>query len=301
MTAGPSPAPIAPTVKLKDGRQLAYAEYGDPLGKPVLEFHGWPSCRLEARNYDEAGKKVGARIIGIDRPGFGQSTYKRGYKITDWPNDVAEFADAIGLGPFAVMGISSGSPYALACARYIPDRLTACTVVAGIAPLNEPGEKIRAKDHIEPTEAQIARLANILPFAARMAFGYVLRQFRKDPDKAMQQFTKGMPPSDLALLKDEETRRDFQETFAECARNGARGPIASVGLEVKPWGFRLQDIAMHVNLWQGEADNLALPAGAAYMAARLPDHTLHLIPDAGHLTTVAVHAEDALAEIILAS
>lgn len=32
---------------LPDKRQLAYAEYGDPNGLPVLYFHGAPSSRLE--------------------------------------------------------------------------------------------------------------------------------------------------------------------------------------------------------------------------------------------------------------
>ena len=29
-------------IKLKDGRMLGHAEYGDPDGKPVLYFHGFP-------------------------------------------------------------------------------------------------------------------------------------------------------------------------------------------------------------------------------------------------------------------
>ena len=53
-------------VILKDGRMLGFAEYGEPGGEPVLEFHGVPGSRLEAYYYDDAGKKVGARVIGID-------------------------------------------------------------------------------------------------------------------------------------------------------------------------------------------------------------------------------------------
>lgn len=35
------------TIKLRDGRTLGYAEYGDPNGRPVLHFHGFPSSRYE--------------------------------------------------------------------------------------------------------------------------------------------------------------------------------------------------------------------------------------------------------------
>ena len=34
------------TVRLRDGRQVGYAEYGDLLGKPVVFFQGTPSSRL---------------------------------------------------------------------------------------------------------------------------------------------------------------------------------------------------------------------------------------------------------------
>ena len=34
-------------VKLSDGRPVGYAEYGDPMGKPVLHFHGFPVHALK--------------------------------------------------------------------------------------------------------------------------------------------------------------------------------------------------------------------------------------------------------------
>jgi pimeloyl-ACP methyl ester carboxylesterase len=285
---------------LEDGRTLGFAEYGDPNGQPVLEFHGWPGSRMEAWNYHEAGKKIGARVIGIDRPGFGISTYKKGYRIVDWPSDVLELANTLRLERFAVAGISSGSPYALACARFIPERLNACAVVSGLSPLKVEGENLNPMDYIDPMEIWIARLANTLAPVAGMALWYISRQIRKDPAKAMRQFMNA-PPSDLALLNDEAAKRNFQQTIAECSRGGLKGPLASVGLEVRDWGFRLQDITMHVSLWQGEADNIVFPAAANYMASKLPNHTLHRIPDAGHLTVVARHAEEVLRTLLAAN
>ena len=291
----------AQTVKLKDGRVLGYAEFGDPNGKPVLEFHGWPGSRLEAWAYDAAGKAAGARVIGIDRPGFGLSTYKRGFRITDWPKDVTEFADALGIQKFACMGISSGSPYSLVCARFIPERLTAAAVVSGVAPFKAEDEKLNPKLFIEPQEIQLANMARIAPFVARLIFAYIARGMRKDFDKAMKPFTKDMPASDLALLEDPAAKANMRETVLQCIRQGTKGPIASIALESRLWGFRLDDIPMHVSIWQGEDDNLCFPAGAAYMASHLKDHTMHMVPDAGHLTVVAGQAENVLRELLAAS
>jgi len=60
-------------VRLGDGRRLAYAEYGDPHGTPSLYFHGTPGSRLEAGMLDDAARREGVRLIGIDRPGYGYS------------------------------------------------------------------------------------------------------------------------------------------------------------------------------------------------------------------------------------
>jgi pimeloyl-ACP methyl ester carboxylesterase len=65
---------------LKDGRTLGFAEYGDPKGEPMLEFHGCPSSRLEARNYDEAGKKLITMQVNIWHGEFGYMVFPAGAK-----------------------------------------------------------------------------------------------------------------------------------------------------------------------------------------------------------------------------
>ena len=42
-----------PRATLRDGRQLAFAEYGDPAGWPVFFFHGWPGSRLDFAPNDD--------------------------------------------------------------------------------------------------------------------------------------------------------------------------------------------------------------------------------------------------------
>ena len=289
---------IEQRLTLKDGRMLGFAEYGDPNGEPVLEFHGIPGSRIEASYYDDAGRKLSARVIGIDRPGFGISTYVKGYRIIDWPRDVLEFANALGLNRFAVAGISSGSPYALACARFIPERLNGCAVVSGLSPLKVEGENLKPARYVLAAEIVMARLANTVPPIARLAFNYILRELRKNPRKAMELLMKGAPPSDLELLDDQSARRNFHATLLECARGGVNGAIDGFALELRDWGFQLNDIKMHVSLWQGAADNVVFPRAASYMASKLPNRDLHMIPDAGHLTVIVRYAENVLRDLI---
>ncbi|MFQ5794940.1 MAG: alpha/beta fold hydrolase [Candidatus Bipolaricaulia bacterium] len=57
----------------------------------------------------------------------------------DWPDDVVELADALGIDRFAVSGWSFGGPYVATCTFKIPDRLTAAGLIASRAPLVRPG------------------------------------------------------------------------------------------------------------------------------------------------------------------
>src|SRR5215218_4546215 len=74
-------------VNLSDGSSVGYAEYGDPMGKPVLHFHGFPSSRFEGHRptMDEIATRLHARVIVVERPGIGLSDYKP-YTIASWPN-----------------------------------------------------------------------------------------------------------------------------------------------------------------------------------------------------------------------
>jgi pimeloyl-ACP methyl ester carboxylesterase len=53
-------------------------------------------------------KKLALRVIGLDRPGYGLSDFLAGRKIGDWPDDVVESAEALGIHRFAAPGSSMG-------------------------------------------------------------------------------------------------------------------------------------------------------------------------------------------------
>jgi pimeloyl-ACP methyl ester carboxylesterase len=130
-------------IKLKDGRSLGYAEYGNTNGQPVFCFHGFPGSRLDWPLCDanNSADELKARIIVADRPGMGLSDFKRGREILDWPDDLIELADALHVDRFAVLGFSGGGPYAAACAFKIPERLTATAIVCGMGPAEAPAAK----------------------------------------------------------------------------------------------------------------------------------------------------------------
>src|SRR5215831_6537705 len=123
LTLGAMPPLRDDAVELHDGRRLAFAEWGDPQGVTVFYFHGSPVSRLDCP--DEvvtASSRV--RLLTVDRSGIGGSDVLPRRTLADWPADVVELADALGVDAFAVTGWSAGGPYAAACAARIPARLT---------------------------------------------------------------------------------------------------------------------------------------------------------------------------------
>jgi pimeloyl-ACP methyl ester carboxylesterase len=80
---------LSQSVRLPDGRSLAYTEYGAPDGKPVLYFHGLPGSRLDPAMLDNGDLvKAGIRMIACDRPGMGGSDFQPGRSFSHWPADM---------------------------------------------------------------------------------------------------------------------------------------------------------------------------------------------------------------------
>ena len=83
--------------RLHDGRSLGYAEYGSQQGYPVLYFHGAGSSRLEHPEGDDDSPTTPVRLLVVDRPGHGLSSFQRQRTVLDWVRNVNQLADHLGL------------------------------------------------------------------------------------------------------------------------------------------------------------------------------------------------------------
>jgi pimeloyl-ACP methyl ester carboxylesterase len=105
------------TVRVGRRRVLGYAEFGDPGGRLVVWNHGTPGARRQIPIVGRrAAERLGIRLVCIERPGVGDSTDHRYRNVHEWADDVATLVDELGHDDFAVVGLSGGGPYALACA-----------------------------------------------------------------------------------------------------------------------------------------------------------------------------------------
>ncbi|MBW3661716.1 MAG: alpha/beta hydrolase, partial [Actinobacteria bacterium] len=165
-------------VKLRVGRGIGAAHYGDPNGTPVFLFHGFPGSRLEGMLADEPASEAGVHLIALDRPGFGLSDFAPRRTVSSWADDVAEVATILGIDRFGVIGVSGGGPFALACAARIPDRLLGVAFVCGGPPPEAPTTQESAFEN----NAKIFRLGRYVPIIPRMLNAYMARKTRRNPD-----------------------------------------------------------------------------------------------------------------------
>ncbi len=268
-------------VRLDDGRLLGYAEFGDPRGKPVMFFHGFPGSRLEGALGHEGAERAGVRLICIDRPGMGLSTFQPRRRMIDWPADVAALADALAIGRFAVGGVSGGGPYAAICALRLADRLTGAGIISGVGPFDAPG----ATDGMNRMNRILFFLGRRAPWLARVPMLLMARALRH-PEQAIDRMLDSLPAPDRAILERPAVRAAFAADASEAFRAGTGGLAWELVLYSRPWGFRLQDIQMEVHLWQGDADTNVPPAMGRYQAAAIPRCQATFCPGEGHMLVI---------------
>lgn len=263
---------------LRDGRRLGYAEYGDPDGRPVLFFHGLGTTRVICPPDDAPARELGVRLIALDRPGVGLSDPLPGRRLLDWPADVVQLADALGLREFAVVGWSGGGPYAAACGYLLPDRVRAVGLISAPAPLSGAP----AADYLRRFDRTAARAAGRAPWMIRIALWHWGRPQRRDPVRFFDDSLADMIQADQLLLSRPDVRGQMIANSAELYRHGGRGLYEEALVLARRWGFSPSHIRVPVHIWHGAQDRTVPPRMAHYLARAIPGAQLTVYPDDGH-------------------
>jgi pimeloyl-ACP methyl ester carboxylesterase len=265
-------------IVLRDGRRLGYAEYGDPAGRPVLFFHGFGTTRVICPPDIGLARSLGLRLIAVDRPGVGLSEPMPRRSLLDWPLDVVQLADQLGIGRFAVVGWSGGGPYAAACGYLLPERVTSVGLVSAPAPLSGVAER----DYLRRFDRNAARAADRAPWMVRLAMWHWGRSQRRDPERFFDESVAEMVAADRHVLAQPEVRGRMIANSAELYRHGGRGMYDEALVLARPWGFDLADLRVPVYIWHGELDQSVPLAMTLYLGRSIPDSRVTILPGQGH-------------------
>jgi len=279
------------TVRLGDGRTLAYAEWGDPDGSPVIESHGNPGCRVPVWD-DGVPARLGVRLITVDRPGIGLSSPKPGRSVADWANDIAELCDAIGIEDVSLLGYSVGGAYACGCAERLGDRVRSMALVGSIAPLDRPGAFAELGRPLQ------WRLARDRPAIARGALAVQAFVGRLPPWALRLQATASLPAADRAVLNDDPRIIERGAAMvAEAVRQGTGGLVEDLRVVMGPWDVDLASITVPTTVWQGDRDRSIPVAWGELLVRSIPGARLQLRRGEGHLM-IAGDLEAILEELL---
>jgi len=109
-----------------DGFRIRLLEKGS--GEPLVFLHGSGGLRLTLAHARLAERR---RVIALEAPGFGRSPpNERSRDLAELARTMLAAADALGLGPFDLMGQSFGGKLALWATILAPDRVRALVLTA---------------------------------------------------------------------------------------------------------------------------------------------------------------------------
>lgn len=279
-----TPEHIEHRVRTPDGRVLAVAEWGDADGVPLIWIHGTPGGRISYWTDPTIYARHGLRRITFDRPGYGESTRRRGRIVADIVPDVVSIADALGVDRFAVTGGSGGGPHALACAALLPDRVLRCMVSVSVAPFGPEGlERTQwlagmTEGNVIEFEAALAGEAAMRVVAEREA-GTTLGRLEAGRSDFLGDAYE-MAESDRAQMARHLSR--LADDFQHCLAPGVDGWVDDAIAFTKPWGFDLGSIHVPIYLTYGRDDTLVPAAHGDWLAAHVPDARV-VILEAGHM------------------
>jgi pimeloyl-ACP methyl ester carboxylesterase len=284
-------------VQLSDGAVLAFQEYGDVTGTPVLFCHGWPSSRTMAQLADQPARCLGIRIISPDRPGISGSSIHLDRKLSDWPRLVEQLVNDLGIDAFRILAISGGAPYAYATAVAMPQRVRGIAIVGGAIPF-----------------AELKDFNGLLPL-----YRWMLAFYRNRPRVLRHLFRLAQPflafrapirlrplllkmlllrPCDEVSLRDDAAFEAIFESQRRAWRGSAEGVMIDAQIYAQPWGFPIEDVRVPVRLWHGIEDRAFAVRLAEEIANRFPDCKARFVPNEGHYSLPIRHMHDILADLI---
>lgn len=257
------------SVRLRDGRDLTYACYGEPDGVPVIELHGGGASHLSGLTYHREALSAGVRVIAVNRPGAAGSTMYDGFNVADFPRDLDELADQLGLEQFVVMGNSNGGMFALSTGHALPDR------VVGVLALN-PATPV----FDDPLALELTPIYNeVIAIGAETYAAGV----RAQVDAGLLDHTILTAPPLFAAT--ESTEAEVLDVYLRAVLLTQPAALdCEVGFLLRSWGFDIFDIEPPVLFLSGQTE-VGTPYNRSW-AARLPNAEVEE-PPGGHLSHLA--------------
>ncbi len=288
-------------IQLQDGRDFGYSQIGNPKGKPIIFFHGWPGTRLDISCFHDEALKLGVKIISIDRPGCGLSTYQNRRKMNDLVQDVVELLDHLKITKISVLGFSTGGFYALDLAKAYPEIIETIGIVSGV-----PYYQLEYKNKNLPSLLKLVKFISKFPllvrFISRIMTDTGLNGYKRNPEKEYKRSLKKLTPIDRETWEKEKIKSWLIEQYLPDLQQSPRRGIAhdlvllmtSFSNQVKRPSEPI--VKYPVYFWHGEDDTIIHPLSSIQQEKLFEKSELVLYPREGH-KIIYTHFEEIIQKI----
>lgn len=284
-------------LRLTDGRQLSYAEYGASDGVPVLYFHALNASRLELLIHAERLRERGVRLIAIDRPGYGHSSFVERRDYREFTPDVRAVLDELQLDRVHLLSASAGSAHAVHTAWALPERVCSVQCTAVVPPIDH----ILASDSPSVLNGMLNQFFRVVPSLLRPAmelalFGQTVETLLNSMAAARGHNAFSLTEPDIAYITQPEHLPYFVASTMESLHQGPRAWALESMLLNQPWSIDLRELRVPVRLWHGTHDGLVPMDMVERFRQALPGAALEVLEGDTHL--LAFRNIDRLAEAI---
>lgn len=255
---------------MRDGRFLAFAEYGVPDGRPVLFVPGAASGRSMAFGGDLL-ETEDVRLISFDRPGLGRSDNAPPHAPKTFASvaaDAAELVEHLVGAPIPVVANSQGAPFGIAIAL----GGTASRLVL-VSPSDEvafPEVHAQLPDDVRSFVSAVGEATD--PEALFTSF---------TPASFFEMVMSHPSPTDAAVYEDADFRERFRRAVEEAFAGGPAGYARDTALAMSPWGLDLAAVRVPVHILFGAEDESHSPDRGEALAARFGRAVRSVVPGAG--------------------
>lgn len=266
-------------MQLPDGRRLAWAEYGDPFGYPVILCHGVPGSRRQVPPFDALTSERHARLIVPDRAGYGLSDNVRGWGLVQWQRDMRALVDHLRLGDFAVGGVSGGAPFACALVAEFGERVSRLVLVSGVA----PGYGLQiGPPTLRRLELLVVQMSVRAPRLARLMMEPLAVVAALSPRTWLAAISLMVGESDRAELARRDIHDMFFDDLPRAVRQGASAIVRDLAIAASDWQLGLHEYPGAVEIVQGCDDRIVPADCASRLAFLFPQASVRLLTGEGH-------------------
>ncbi|NHJ84095.1 MAG: alpha/beta hydrolase [Asgard group archaeon] len=275
------------TIILSDKRKLGFFSIGSETGEPIFYFHGWPGTRLDISCLHNQAKKLGVRIISIDRPGVGYSDFQKKRSLVHLPSDIVELADALEIKQFSILGFSTGGLYAIECFLQIPERIKKIGLVSAT-----PYFKVEWPKKVLTRRLKFLRIITRFPLLFRGVLRVLsdngLNNYKRNKEKAFNKALEKLIEADRDYWNKPEIKSWFLDEYIPDMLKSSRKGIAydlyllgkSIAFPQEKKVFKNDTIPIY--FFHGKKDRVVISLASVEQQKLFSNSEIILFEDTGH-------------------